>query len=178
MIVKGGKLERAEAIPYSDAHLEVVVRDYLAAHPFVSEEFAREKVLETIKEEEKADKEIWQNDLVQVLVYRNASADEYVHEDSFKGKLTYLSIKRLDKKPINDWQLFQDIKNEICGKEAEAIQMYPAESRLVNTANQYHLFVFETGYFIPFGFTQRSVVKQNKNASAGDSTSAQTYTGE
>ena len=99
--MKGGKLERAEAIPYSDAHLEGVVRDYLAAHPFVSEEFAREKVLEMIKEEEKADKEIWQNDLVQVLVYRNASADEYVHEDSFKGKLTYLSIKRLDKKPIN-----------------------------------------------------------------------------
>ena len=176
--MRGGPLERAEAVPYSDAHLEGVVRDFLAAQPFVSEEFAREKVSEVLAEEEAADKQIWQNDFVQVSVYRNASADEYVHEDSFKGKLTYLSIKRLDKKPINDWQLFQDIKNAICGKEAEAIQMYPAESRLVNTANQYHLFVFETGYFIPFGFTQRSVVKQNKNASAGDSTSAQTYTGE
>jgi hypothetical protein len=41
-----------------------------------------------------------------------------------------------------DWRDLQAIKNQLCGDEAEAIQLFPAESRVVDTANQYHLWVF------------------------------------
>jgi hypothetical protein len=54
----------------------------------------------------------------------------------------WLSIKRRDKEPIMDWRDLQAIKTQLCGAEAEAIQLFPAESRVVDTSNQYHLFVF------------------------------------
>lgn len=61
----------------------------------------------------------------------------------FKGALIWhLSIKRIDKEPIMDWRDLQAIKTQLCGAEAEAIQLFPAESRKVDTSNQYHLWVF------------------------------------
>jgi len=39
----------------------------------------------------------------------------------------------------------------------EAIELYPSESRLMDTANQYHLFVFPENYLIPFGWRTRNV---------------------
>jgi hypothetical protein len=61
----------------------------------------------------------------------------------FKGTLIWhLSIKRLDKMPVMDWRDLQAIKSQLCGDEAEAIQLFPAESRKVDTSNQYHLWVF------------------------------------
>lgn len=63
----------------------------------------------------------------------------------------HLSIKRHDKEPMNDWREMQRIKTAICGAEAEAVQLYPAESRVVDTANQYHLYVL-IGAPFPFGF--------------------------
>jgi hypothetical protein len=56
--------------------------------------------------------------------------------------LWWLSIKLRDKEPIMDWRDLQAIKSQLCGDEAEAIQLFPAESRVVDTSNQYHLFVF------------------------------------
>lgn len=62
---------------------------------------------------------------------------------SFAGTLVWhLSIKRIDKAPIMDWRDLQAIKTQLCGAEAEAIQLFPAESRVVDTSNQYHLWVF------------------------------------
>ena len=63
----------------------------------------------------------------------------------------HLSIKRHDRKPMNDWREMQRIKTEICGADAEAVQLYPAEERVVDTANQYHLYVLR-GTRFPFGF--------------------------
>jgi hypothetical protein len=65
----------------------------------------------------------------------------------------HLSIKRRDKEAIHDWRHLQRIKNEICGPEAEAVELYPAESRLLDGANQYHLWCVPPGYNFPFGFT-------------------------
>lgn len=56
--------------------------------------------------------------------------------------ITHLSFKRIDREPMHDWRLFQEIKNMIVGPEYEAVELYPAESRVVDTANQYHLWVF------------------------------------
>lgn len=71
--------------------------------------------------------------------------------------ITWLSIKRRDKRPIMDWRELQRIKNELCGPECEAVQIFPAETRLVDASNQMHLYVFEPGYVLPFGFKDRFV---------------------
>ena len=74
------------------------------------------------------------------------------------GRLLWLSIKRLDKQPIRDWRDLQRIKNEIVSPQAEAVEIYPAESRLVDTSNQFHLFVF-LDYYLPFGFAERMIIE-------------------
>jgi len=73
--------------------------------------------------------------------------------------MTHLSIKRCDKSPMHDWRDIQRIKNELVGPENEAVEVYPAESRLVDSANQYHLWVFDDPEVrLPFGFNERLVL--------------------
>jgi hypothetical protein len=51
-------------------------------------------------------------------------------------------IQRHDDKPIpGHWRQLQNIKNEIFGSEATAIEFYPPESELENVANIYWLWV-------------------------------------
>lgn len=71
------------------------------------------------------------------------------------GPCVHLSIRHNNRHFLRDWRDFQRIKNELVGPEAEAAELYPAESRLVDGANQFHLWAF-MGRF-PFGFTERSV---------------------
>ena len=75
----------------------------------------------------------------------------------YEDGMTWVSIRHHNRKPIRDWRHFQRIKNELCGDEREAIEIYPAESRLVDEANQYHLWVFPADYIIPIGFGERMV---------------------
>ena len=72
--------------------------------------------------------------------------------------MIHLSIKRIDKQPIHDWRDLQEIKNALVGPEHEAVELYPAESRVVDSANQYHLWVLaDPAERFPFGFTERYV---------------------
>ncbi len=67
--------------------------------------------------------------------------------------MLWLSIKRNDRQPIHDWRDLQEIKNQIVGEEHEAVELYPSQDRVVDTANQYHLWVFKDKKFrFPFGF--------------------------
>lgn len=69
------------------------------------------------------------------------------------GKMVHLSIKRSDREPIHDWRDLQEIKNALVGPECEGVELYPAESRLYDTANQFHLWVFVNSEIrFPFGF--------------------------
>ena len=79
-------------------------------------------------------------------------------------RCVWLSIKRIDRKPIHDWRDLQRIKNEIVGPECEAVELYPAESRLVDEANQFHLWVFEDGVRLPIGFNGGRKVSGTKDA--------------
>lgn len=74
-----------------------------------------------------------------------------------EGGAHYLTIKRNDRHWKHDWRHLQRIKNELLGPEVEAVELYPAESRLVDEANQYHLWALPEGERFPFGFTDRSV---------------------
>jgi len=54
---------------------------------------------------------------------------------------------------------FQQIKNEIIGPEYEATELYPAESRLVDSSEEYHLWVRTSPYHrFPVGFGRRFVL--------------------
>lgn len=97
---------------------------------------------------------VWINDVYQVAERRLGNGDE-------KYEMIHLSIKRLDRQPVHDWRDLQKIKNEIVGSECEGVELYPAESRRVDTANQYHLWVFSSPSIkFPFGFSTRSVSEE------------------
>jgi hypothetical protein len=72
------------------------------------------------------------------------------------GTLLILSIKGLWRFARHDWRDFQRIKNELVGKEQEMVELYPAESRLHDTANQFSLFGFE-GKPMGIGWPDRDV---------------------
>ncbi len=57
-----------------------------------------------------------------------------------------LAIKRADKKTIHSWSLFQEIKNQLVGEDVVAIEIYPEQSKVTDTTNMYHLWVFKAGY--------------------------------
>ena len=81
--------------------------------------------------------------------------------------VTHLSIKRHDRGVLlgKDWRDFQRIKNELCGEDCEALEIYPAEKRLVDTANQYHLWVLPAGMLWPIGYDERLVAEEGRGAS-------------
>ena len=92
--------------------------------------------------------QVWMNSLYQVSVYRL---------EGDMGVIEHLSIKRRDRRIIRDWRHLQRIKNELCGPEREGVELFPAESRLVDTANQYHLYVLPEGVSLGLGFSERLV---------------------
>ena len=103
-------------------------------------------------------REVWKNHLYQVHVIRHEGGPD-------DCGIIQLSIKRLDRTPQRDWRDFQRIKNQLVGPEYEAVELYPAESRLVDTANQYHLWLVNSPTFRwPIGYESGRVTS---NESAG-----------
>lgn len=80
--------------------------------------------------------------------------------------MVHLSIKTLDKTAEHDWREYQQIKNELIGPECEAVEIYPAESKLVDCANQFHLWGWLSPKVrLPFGFQERMVSEQGVHKS-------------
>lgn len=75
----------------------------------------------------------------------------------YRGDLTVMTVRREDRRPIMDWRDMQWIKNQLLGPEVEAVQLFPAESRLVDLANQFYFYAYPAGYRFPFGFPDRAV---------------------
>ena len=91
---------------------------------------------------------VYLNDKYQVHVGRDFN-------EALGVVVIHLSIKRIGKEAIHDWRDLQQIKNELTDPEYDAIEMYPAESRLIDGANQYHLWVFASRDFrMPVGFNE------------------------
>lgn len=85
-----------------------------------------------------AQSEIFENDEYQVILDKTPKV-------GFKNsEIWHLSIKRLDNDPARDWRDLQAIKNALAGEEVEAIEIYPAESRLCDSSNRTHLWAFHT----------------------------------
>ena len=136
-----------------------VKEDYALVGTTLSRKEAKAHFRDRLKDE------IWLNDKYQANVrYRTGKgpfdkSGECVNGfNEEAGKMAWISIKRRDKCPIHDWRDMQRIKNDVVGEECEAMEIYPAESRLMDTANQYHLFAFTNPEnTIPIGFRGRAV---------------------
>lgn len=83
--------------------------------------------------------EVWANDVYEATIER------------WPNGWAYITLKRFDRHAVRDWRHLQSIKNETCGPEREAIEIFPAESRLMDTSNQYHLWVLPEGEQIGVG---------------------------
>lgn len=107
------------------------------------------------------DSEQWSND--EYVVYKRTIKSD----DPEMPDIVHLSIRNQDRGVRHDWRHFQRIKNQLCGPEWEAMEIYPAESRLVDGANQYHLWCFP--FRIGIGFPERLVANpaQSHMASPG-----------
>ncbi len=99
-----------------------------------------------------------------------ANSHYLVHRRQFAeddGEVTgmHLSLRTVENDTRHDWRQLQRIKNELAGPEWEAVELYPAESRVVDTANQYHLWCFLRP--VPIGFPAGLRLSQEQVASVG-----------
>lgn len=107
--------------------------------------------------------ECWANDIYEVFVYKG---DKVPNQTAYE--ITWLSFKRKDRAPIQNWRDIQQIKNDVCGKQYTAVEIYPAEKNLIDCANQYHLWVFTDGTVPPFGWIgQRMTATKNQASKTG-----------
>jgi hypothetical protein len=84
-------------------------------------------------------------------------------------EMMHINIRRRDGAAIFDWRHRQLIKNQLLGEECEAIELYPAESRLTDTSNKYHLYGFvDPEVRFPIGFDKRDIVSEEVRTPAGE----------
>jgi hypothetical protein len=94
----------------------------------------------------------WEND----LYYGNLTR----HKEGFAvggGPWALISISRLDETATHDWRHYQQIKNDLVGEEWEAVEIYPAESRLKDPSNRFYLWCAPRGVF-NFGMMEGRLV--------------------
>jgi len=103
-----------------------------------------------------------------MVLYANSHVTVHLRtlEDAGMDGWVLLTIRHNDRRAIRDWRMFQQIKNELVGEEREAIELYPAESRLVDEANSYHLWVAPTNQPLPVGFNSGRIVGDADQAKA------------
>lgn len=94
--------------------------------------------------------ELWANERYTVEV-------RYITAPAPFGRGKWISFHDAARTATHDWREIQRIKNEVLGPEVEAVEIYPAESRLVDESNQFHLWAFEGVQPFPFGYAVRSV---------------------
>src|SRR5438105_15184081 len=85
-------------------------------------------------------KEFYESDIYRAIAIRHL------------GDVRQIQIRRKDFGPLVDWRDKQAIKNQIAGPESEAIELYPAESRVVDKQNWAHLWLQPGGARFPLWF--------------------------
>ena len=99
--------------------------------------------------------ETYSNDLYLVQINRDAN---HGFGESLTDGMFELTIRRKDREPMHDWRHVQLIKNQIVGDENEMVELYPAESRLRDSANQFWFYGFNNDKVrFPFGMFGRVV---------------------
>lgn len=104
---------------------------------------------------------IWDNWLYTVTV-RNCGLNPFSNHPSAPCGVQ-LGISCHDGEARHDWRDFQRIKNDIVGSDWEAVELYPAESRLLDPSNYYILWCFPS---IPLGKFNGRVIAAPHNCIA------------
>jgi hypothetical protein len=96
-------------------------------------------------------------------IYKNSRYQ--VHIRSIEGErqsspaMIHVYLRRLDRGTDIPFRDLMRIKRELLHPEIELIELFPAESRLIDTANQYHYWgLNSTKFRFPFGFQAGRVV--------------------
>lgn len=90
--------------------------------------------------------EIWSNGRYQVICR--------TQEPEGGNPMKHLSVHLHDRSPMRNWRHLQQIKNEVCGEDWTGIEFFPPEGRLVDSANEYHLFCFPPEVEFGVGFME------------------------
>jgi hypothetical protein len=104
--------------------------------------------------------ECWENDDYHVTVRR--------YEKGFFVKnspYVVLGIINADQSARRDFRDFQAIKNQLCGRDWEGIELYPAESRLKDPSNEFFMWCVPRGV-LKFGIPGGRDVRLAKDAIA------------
>ena len=65
--------------------------------------------------------------------------------DGKRDGFVEIAVHNHNRTPHVPWRHLQQIKNEVVGPDREAVQLFPAEDRLLDTANEYWIYVYPTG---------------------------------
>lgn len=103
-------------------------------------------------------RELYENSRYVVIIDRAAN-----RLDDQWPQMIHLSIRRVDRGPVGTehFRDFQRIKDELLGPEYEAVEIYPAADRLVDSVDQFHLWAFSNdGLRFPFGFNGGRFIRE------------------
>lgn len=70
------------------------------------------------------------------------------------GLVPVITVRKRSGRGDVSWDRLQQIKDDVVGGDAVAIEMYPAASDVVNEANLRHLWVVPAG-LVPFNLNRR-----------------------
>jgi hypothetical protein len=152
-----GEFVQSGRMPLSEEHINAMIEQTYQrvrkVKPDTTLEEASREVRRTLADED--NRPLFVNETYQVSV--GQAQQHTFRDDLFFPPMIHLSVKRVDREPIdeNHWRILQEIKNVIIGLEHEAVELYPADQRVVDMPNQYHLWVFAYSAehcCFPFGF--------------------------
>ena len=94
--------------------------------------------------------------------YENYENDRYYctvrrfKKGFFIKKCAYIiiGISNIDETARHDWRDFQQIKNDLAGKDWEGIELYPAESRHIDPSNRFYMWCVPKGV-LDFGLPSK-----------------------
>ena len=82
-------------------------------------------------------------------VIKSYNVDEvYIVYYSKIDKYIHLRIRRIDDKPVINYMDIQQIKDDLLGKNVEAIQVFPKRNDFIDNSNTYHIWTWK-GIKIP-----------------------------
>lgn len=105
--------------------------------------------------------EVWMNDLYQATLRYMVKEHANMPPPDGEG-LIHISVHRHDRYPVGDWRHMQQIKNELTGDARWAMEIYPPEAQLVDSSNEYHLWVLPLGADIPFAYPEGLVTNDEQ----------------
>lgn len=104
----------------------------------------------------------WENEAARMRESSFWLNDEYQVQRMLPDSrgIVHVSIKRLDGGTNLPWRDKQAIKNHVLGPECEAVELFPAESRLADSVNQFHLWgSMDPDFRFPIGFNSGRLVR-------------------